>query len=56
VTSADADEALRPAFDAARKAEAARSFYERAGHWNEAGFIATQVVQTLMKQLSAPPR
>ena len=49
VTLAEADEALKPAFDAARKAEATRSFYERAVHWGDAGFIATQVIPMLMK-------
>ena len=48
-TLAQTDEALKPAFDAARKAEATRSFYERAVHWGEAGFIATQVVPLLVK-------
>lgn len=55
VTLAEADEALKPAFDAARKAEATRSFYERAVQWGEAGFIVTQAVPMLMKQLPAPP-
>ncbi len=56
VTLAEADEALKPAFDAARKAEATSSFYERAVYWSEAGFIATQVVPMFLKQLSAPPK
>jgi hypothetical protein len=56
VSLAEADEALKPAFDAARRAEATRSFYEGAIHWGEAGFIATQVVPMLMNQLSAPPK
>jgi hypothetical protein len=55
VTLGEADEALKPALDAARKAESTRSFYERAGHWSEAGFIVTQVIPMLMKQGSAPP-
>ena len=55
VTLAEADEALKPAFEAARKAEATHSFYERAVHWGEAGFVATQVVSMLMKQLPPPP-
>jgi len=54
VTLPEADEALKPAFDAARKAEATRSFYERAVQWGEAGFIVTQVVPMLIKQLPAP--
>lgn len=55
VTLAEADEALKPAFDAARKAEATRSFYERAVLWSEAGLIVTQVVPMLMKRLPVPP-
>jgi hypothetical protein len=55
VTLAEADDALRPAFEAARKAEATDSFYERAVHWSDAGFIVTQVVPMLMKPLNAPP-
>ena len=54
VTLAEADEALKLAFEAARKAEATHSFYERAVHWGEAGFIATEVVSMLTKQLPAP--
>lgn len=56
VALAEADEALKPAFDAARKAEATRSFYEEAVHWSEAGFIATQVVSMLMQQPLGPPK
>jgi len=56
VAVAEADEALKQAFDAARQAEATRSFYEEAVYWGEACFIATQVVPMLMKQLSAPPK
>ena len=44
-------EALKPAFEAARKAEATSSFYERAVWWGDASFLATQVVSMLMKQL-----
>lgn len=56
VALAEADEALTPAFVAARKAEATRSFYEEASHWGEASFIAAQVVPMLITQLSAPPK
>jgi len=56
VTLVEADEALKPAFDAARKAEATTSVYEQAVQWNDAGFIATQVVPMFLKQLSAPPK
>jgi hypothetical protein len=51
---AEADEALKPALDAARKAEAAGSFYEEAVHWGEAGFIVLEVVPILMKELPDP--
>ena len=54
VTLTEVDEALKPAFDAARKAEATRSFYERAVHWGEAGFLAAEIVPMLTKQLPAP--
>ena len=54
VTLPEADEALKQAFDAARKAESTDSFYKRAVWWGEAGFIATQVVSILMKR-PAPP-
>lgn len=40
VTLAEADEALKPAFEAARKAEATRSMHERAFAWGKADFIA----------------
>lgn len=52
VTSSEADETLKPAFEAARKAEAAGSFYERAVRWGEADYIATQVAATLIQQLT----
>ncbi|HET7155153.1 MAG TPA: hypothetical protein VFI87_07280 [Hyphomicrobiaceae bacterium] len=55
VISADADEALRPAFEAARRAEASDSFYERARMWGEASFIATQVIALLIRDLPAAP-
>jgi hypothetical protein len=55
VTLAEADEALKPAFDAARKAEGTRSMYERAFRWGQAAFIATQVIALLVQQLPAPP-
>ena len=55
VTLAEADDALKPAFDAARKAEATSSFYERAAQWGEANYFAAQVVPMLTKELSAGP-
>ena len=51
----ESDDALRPAFEAARKAEATSSFYERAVSWGDASFLTTQVVATLMKQVPVPP-
>lgn len=54
VTLAEVDEALKPAFEAARKAEATRSMYERALSWGEADFIATQVIALLVRQLPGP--
>ncbi len=44
VTLVEADEVLRSAFDAARKAEAASNFYEAAHRWGEANFMATRPV------------
>jgi len=55
VTLAEADEALKPAFEAARKAEDTSSMFERAKRWSEADFIASQVITLLIQQLSAPP-
>jgi hypothetical protein len=52
-TLPEADEALKPALEAARKAEAADSFYERAAQWTEASYIAAQVVGMLTKRLAA---
>jgi hypothetical protein len=53
VTLADADEALKRALAAARKAEETRSTYERAFRWGEATFLATRVTALLIQQLSA---
>jgi len=55
VTPAEADEALKPAFEAARKAEDTSSMYEMAFRWGEADFMATQVIALLVQQLPAPP-
>ena len=46
-----ADEALKPAFEAARKAEVSRSTYERAQQWSAAAFIATEVTAQQIRQL-----
>ena len=51
VTLPDADAALTPALEAARKAEASRSMYERAFRWSEANFIASQVIARQIRQL-----
>ena len=57
VTLAAADEALKPAIEAARKAEATSSMYERAQRWSEADFMASQVIAQLIQQLpTAPPK
>ena len=45
------DEALKPAFEAARKAEVSRSTYERAQQWSAAAFIATEVIAQQIRQL-----
>lgn len=55
VSAAEADDALKPALEAARTAEASRSFYEGAVLWGEADFAATQVIALLIRQLPAPP-
>ena len=49
-----ADDALKSVLDAARSADSAKSFYQRARQWSEAGFLATQLVQTLLQQLPSP--
>ena len=53
VVPRDADDALKPALEAARMADATDGFYEKAHWWSEAGFIATQVVRGLIQQLPA---
>ena len=55
VTLVEADEALKPALEAARKAEDASSMYERAFRWSEADFIATQVIALQIQKLPAKP-
>ena len=49
-TVSDANESLKAAFAAARSAEAARSFYERAVHWSDANFIVAQAIDRMTKQ------
>jgi hypothetical protein len=48
-----ADDALRPAFEAARKAEAANSIYEMAFWWREANFAAMTVISQIIQDLPA---
>jgi len=55
VTVVEADEALRPALDAARKAETARGFYEAAHLWNHATFTASEVASLLTQRLPGGP-
>jgi hypothetical protein len=45
------DETLKPAFEAARKAEVSRSTYERAQQWSAASFIATEVIAQQIRRL-----
>ena len=47
------DEALKPAFEAARKAEVSRSTYERAQQWSAAAFVATEVIAQQIRLLPA---
>jgi hypothetical protein len=54
VTLAEADEALKPAIAAARRAEETSSLYERAFKWGEATFVATRVTELLIQQLTVP--
>ena len=55
VPLAQAEAALKPAFEAARQAEATNSMYERAVRWSEADFIASQVIALLIQRLPALP-
>ena len=52
---ADAEAALTPALEAARKAEATRSMYERAFRWSAANFLLSQVIAKQIQQLPARP-
>jgi hypothetical protein len=56
VTMPAADEALQPAFDAARTAHAAGTFYEEAVQWGDAAFVTTQVVPMLVQQRAGQPK
>lgn len=53
VTLAQADEALKPALEAARRAEKTSSTYAMAQEWGRADFIATEVISLLIRQLPA---
>lgn len=55
VTLAEADEALQPALEAARRAEDTSSLCEKAFAWGEADFIASRVIALLTQELPAPP-
>jgi hypothetical protein len=55
VRSAEVAAALTPAVQAARRADAASSFYERTIAWSEANFGATELIARLIQQLPAPP-
>ncbi len=53
VTHAEADEALRPALEAARKAEESDSVYEKTNGFNDASFMATRAAALLTERLPA---
>ena len=46
------DARLKPAFDAARRADETKSAYEKARKWSEADFIATEVIAAFVQQTS----
>lgn len=46
------DVRVKPAFDAARKADESKSAYEKARKWSEADFIATEVITAFVQQTS----
>ena len=54
VTHAEADDVLKLAFEAARKAEATDSVYEKTRGFNEANFAATRAVELLAERLAGP--
>ena len=53
---AEADEALKPALEAARRAVDAGNFSDTASAWAEANFRATQVIELLVQQLPVPAK
>jgi hypothetical protein len=46
------DARLKPAFEAARRADETKSAYEKARKWSEADFIATEVITAFVQQMS----
>ena len=52
VSSAGADEALKPAFEAAQRAETNKSVYEKTRGFAEADFMAHQVIDSLIQQVA----
>jgi hypothetical protein len=52
VTSAAADQAMRPLFEAVLTADAATSFYQRAAALTNANFHASQAIEFLVRELS----
>jgi len=46
------DARLKPAFDAARRADETKSAYEKARKWSEADFIATEAIAAFVQQTS----
>ena len=53
VTSTEADDVLKPALEAARKAEENNGIYEKTRGFNDANFAATRAVALLTERLSA---
>jgi hypothetical protein len=54
VTSDEGDQPIAAALEAARNAEAARSFYEQTRHWGEAHHAALQAIEVLVQRI--PPQ
>jgi hypothetical protein len=55
VTDAQADDAIKPALEAARRAEETDSVYEKTRGFNDAGFAAMRAIALLTERLPAPP-
>jgi hypothetical protein len=56
VRAPDAQTALTRALDAAGRAVAASSFYEKVGHWSDAQSFVTDAIAALVRQTEAQAR